>query len=78
MIHKLLIFLCALQHDINQKSIIKAKYKAFQIQHFIKNSLLSCHFDIEMLINAFLKQFYLNLNNNHFIVKIVPIVFITN
>ncbi len=75
MIHKLLIFLCTPQHDINPKSIIKAKYKTFQLHHFIKNSLLSCHFDIDATINAFLKKFYLNLNNNHFIVKIVPIVF---
>lgn len=78
MIHKLLIYLCTLQHDINQQSIIKAKYKTYQIQHFIlKNSLLSCYFEIEAMINAFLRNFYLNLNN-HYKVKIVPTVFISN
>ena len=78
MIHNLLVFLCTQQHDINHKSIIKAKYKAFQLQHFIsKNSLLSCYFDLEAVINAFLKKFYLNLNN-HYKVKIVPTVYNPN
>lgn len=73
MMHKSFIFLCTKQHDTNMKSIIKAK--THQLQHFIsRNSLLSCFFDTEAVINAFLKKFYLNLHN-HYKAKIIPIIY---
>ena len=66
MIHKFRMFLCTLKHDIKPKSIIKAKNHSYHFKHLIcKDSLLSCHIDIEAMINAFLKTFYLNIKNHY-------------
>jgi len=57
MIHSLPYNLCAIKHDTNLESIIKAKYASNHLQLFsLKNSLLSCYIRMGDVINDFLKK----------------------